>query len=140
MRMIYAFHDANVAFADFFIVHRNQAMKFGILFRLVALTLVVAFMGIVILLATLNSQWQSAKLREQLSEVDLESFRIVDQLHESLRELSNTMQRYGTDRNPAVWNDFLSQSHKLNDWLETQSSKLPTTEEKTAFNQIINGY
>src|SRR5271170_3401008 len=115
-------------------------MKFGIIFRLVVLTLVVALMGILILLATLNSQRQSAELRERLSQVDLESFRIADQFHDAMRELSNTMQRYGTDHDPAVWNDFLEASHKLSAWIVEQSPKLPTQDEKDALQQINVAY
>jgi len=102
--------------------------------------LVVALMGILILLATLNSQRQSAELRERLSQVDLESFRIADQFHDAMRELSNTMQRYGTDHDPAVWNDFLEASHKLSAWIVEQSPKLPTQDEKDALQQINVAY
>ena len=115
-------------------------MKFGIKFRLVALTVVVALMGVLILLATLNSQRQSSALRERLSEVDLESFRMADQFHDSLRELGNTMQRYGTDHDPAIWNDFLEASRKLSAWMEAQKSKLSTPEEKEALRQINVAY
>jgi signal transduction histidine kinase len=115
-------------------------MKFGIIFRLVVLTLVVALMGILILLATLNSQRQSSELRERLSQVDLESFRIADQFHDAMRELSNTMQRYGTDHDPAVWSNFLEASHKLSAWIVEQSPKLPTQDEKDALQQINVAY
>ena len=115
-------------------------MKFGIKFRLVALTLVVALMGVLILLATLNSQRQSAEIRQRLSEVDLESSQIADQFHESLRDLSNTMQRYGTDHNPVTWDNFLEASRKLSAWLDEQKPKLPTQDEKDALQQIKVAY
>ena len=115
-------------------------MKFGIIFRLVALTLVVALMGILILLATLNSQRQSNALRERLSQVDLESSRIADQFHDSLRDLGNTMQRYGTDHDPAVWNEFLQASRKLSHWIDDQHQKLSTQAEKDALQQINVAY
>ncbi len=115
-------------------------MKFRIIFRLVALTLVVALMGVLILLATLNSQRQSAALRERLSEVDLESFRIADQFHDALRELNNTMQRYGTDHDPAIWTDFLQASRKLDKWIDEQRPKLSSREEKDALQEIDLAY
>jgi signal transduction histidine kinase len=115
-------------------------MKFGIKFRLVALTMVVALMGVLILLATLNSQRQSSELRERLSQVDFESFRIADEFHDSLRELSNTMQRYGTDHDPVIWNDFLEASRKLSAWTDQQKAKLPTQDEKDALQQIKLAY
>ncbi|MGC9940871.1 MAG: ATP-binding protein [Verrucomicrobiota bacterium] len=115
-------------------------MKLGIVFRLVALSLVVALMGVLILLATLNSQWKSAELRGRLSQLDQESFQIVDQLHESLRGLGNTMQRYGTDHNPAIWNDYLLASRKFGVWIDEQESKLTLPEEKDSLEQIRGAY
>src|SRR5580658_10396443 len=111
-------------------------MKLGIVFRLVALSLVVTLMGVLILLATLNSQWKSAELRGRLSQLDQESFQIVDQFHDSLRELGNTMQRYGTDHDPAIWNDYLLASRKLSVWIDEQKSKLTSPEEKDSLEQI----
>jgi signal transduction histidine kinase len=115
-------------------------MKFGILFRLVALALVVGLMGVLIVLATLNSQRQVAELRDQLSQADFESFRMADQFHDSLRDLSNTMQRYGIDHDSATWNEFLESSHKLEGWLEEQKSKLTTQREKDALQQMRIAY
>src|ERR1017187_1329604 len=115
-------------------------MKFGIRFRLVALALIVALMGALILLATLNSQRQAAELRDRLSQVDFESFRIADQFRDSLREENNTMQRYGTEHDPAVWNEFLEASHKLDGWIDEQKPKLTTQHEKDALQQIDAAY
>ena len=115
-------------------------MKFGIVFRLVALALVVGLMGVLILLATLNSQRQAAELRDRLSQVDSESFRIADQFRDSLRELNNTMQRYGTERDPAVWNEFLEASRRLDGWIDEQKPKLTTQHEKDALQQIDVAY
>ena len=135
MRMVYAFMATGVSDSRFLcslnstFVGFGRGMKFGIKFRLVALTLVVALMGVLILLATLNSERQSAEIRKRLSEVDIESFQIADQFHESLRQLSNTMQRYGTDHNPITWDNFLEDSRKLSAWLDEQKPKLPTQDE-----------
>ena len=115
-------------------------MKFGIRFRLVALALIVAVMGVLILLATLTSQRQAAKLRDRLSQVEFESFRIADQFRESLRELNNTMQSYGTDHDPAVWNEFLEASRKLDGWIEEQKPRLTTQHEKEALQKMNAEY
>ncbi len=146
MRIDYAFMATVVSGSRFLgslnstLVGFGRAMKFGIKFRLVALTLVVALMGVLILLATLNSQRQSAGIRQRLREVDLESFQIADQFHESLRQLSNTMQRYATDHNPVTWDNFLEASRKLSAWLDEQKPKLPTQDEKDALQQINVAY
>lgn len=115
-------------------------MKFGIRFRLVALTLVVALMGLLILLATLNSQRQAGELAAHLSLVDSESFRIADEFRDSLRELNNTMQRYGITHDPATWKVFADASHRLDVWIDEQKPKLTTAREKEALQQIDAAY
>jgi signal transduction histidine kinase len=111
-------------------------MKFGIIFRLATLTLVVALMGLLILLATVNSQRESAELHDRLSQVDMESFRIADEFRDSLREINNTMQRYGTDHDPALWKQFLADGQKLQVWIDEQRPKLKTQAEKDDLQQM----
>lgn len=115
-------------------------MKFGIRFRVVALALVMALMGVLILLATLNSQHQSVELGARLRQVDSESFQIADEFRDSLRQLNNTMQRYGIDRDPAVWKEFVEDSHKLDLWIDEQKPKLTSDEEKDALQKIDVAY
>jgi len=79
-------------------------------------------------------------LRARFSQVDFESFRIADQFRDSLRELNNTMQRYGTEHDPVVWNEFLEASHKLDGWIDEQKPKLITQREKDALQQIDVAY
>src|SRR6202012_1350784 len=111
-------------------------MKFSITFRLVTLTLVVGLMGLLILLATVNSQHESAELGARLSQVDMESFRMADDFRDYLRELNNLMQRYGTDHDPALWNRFLADSQKLETWMADQKPRLNTQAEKDALQQM----
>ena len=115
-------------------------MKFGIKFRLVTLSLVVAMMGVSILLATLKSQRQAVELHQRLSQVESESFRIADEFRDSLRELNNTMQRYGISHDPAQLNEFLVASHKLDGWIDEQKPRLATPSEKDAIEQIDHAY
>ncbi len=115
-------------------------MKFGINFRLIALALVVALMGVLILLATLNSQRQAGELRDRLSQVDFESFRMADRFRDSLRELNNIMQRYGIDHQAAVWREFLEASRKLDLWIDEQKSRLSAQREKLILQQIVAAY
>lgn len=107
---------------------------------MVALTLVVALMGLLILLATLNSQRQAGELGAHLSLVDSESFRIADEFRDSLRELNNTMQRYGITHDPATWKEFVDASHRLDIWIDEQKPKLTTAQEKEALQQIDSAY
>ena len=115
-------------------------MKFGIKNRLMALVLAVAVMGVLILLATLYSQRQAEKLRDRLGQVESESFSIAEQFRESLRALNNTMQSYATDHDPAVWNEFLEASRKLDGWIEEQKPKLTTQHEKEALQKMNAEY
>jgi signal transduction histidine kinase len=115
-------------------------MKFGILFRLIALAVIVALMGLLILLATVNSESQANELGERLSQIDSESFRIADEFRNSLRELNNTMQRYGTDRDPVLWNEFTDTSHHLSVWIQEQKPNLATAEEKQTLQDIETAY
>jgi signal transduction histidine kinase len=115
-------------------------MKFGIQHRLVALVTVVAVMGVLILLATLYSQRQAEDLRNRLSQVESESFKIADQFRESLRALNNIMQSYATDHDPAAWNEFLEASRKLEGWIEEQKPRLTTQREKEALQQMSAEY
>jgi signal transduction histidine kinase len=114
--------------------------KFGIKYRLGALVLVVAVMGVSILLATVYSQRQAEDLRLRLGQVESESFRIADEFRESVRALNNIMQRYGIDHDPAVWNEFLEASHKLDHWMAEQKPRLTTQREKEALQQINAAY
>ena len=115
-------------------------MKLGIRFRLIALTLTVALMGLLILVATLNSQRQADELGNRLAQVDSESFQIADQFRNSMRELNNTVQRYGTDRDPALWSEFTDAGHKLNLWIQEQKPNLTTAREREILQEIETAY
>lgn len=97
-------------------------------------------MGLLILLATLNSQRQADELGERLAQVDSESFKIADEFRNSMRELNNTVQRYGTDRDPALWSEFSDASHKLNLWIQEQKPNLTTAREREILQEIETAY
>lgn len=107
---------------------------------MVALALVMALMGLLILFATLNSQHQAVELGARLRQVDSESFQIADEFRDSLRQLNNTMQRYGIDRDPGVWKEFVEDSHKLDLWIDEQKPKLTSDDEKDALQKIDVAY
>ena len=115
-------------------------MKFGARLRLAMLALAVALMGVFIAFATLHSRQQASELRARLSQVDFESFRIADQFRDFLRELNNTMFRYGTDHDPATLNEFLEASHQLDVWIDEQKPRLKTQREKEVLQQIDAAY
>ncbi len=100
----------------------------------------MGLMGLFILFATWNSQRQDAQLRARLSGLAVESFRIVDQFRDSVRELNNKVLRYGTDHNPAVWNEFTEKSRLLSNWISEQRPLLNSKEEKDILQQIETAY
>jgi hypothetical protein len=99
-------------------------------FRLAALGAAVGLMGVLIALATILSQKQSAELRLQLRIVDSESAGISEHFKDSLREVNTIRLRYIMDRDPAAWQQFLNASHELDAWLEQQAPKLNTSRER----------
>jgi len=119
---------------------KHPFMKFGIQYRLLVLVLVVSVMGVLILLATLYSQRQAAELHSRLSQVESESFRIGDEFRESLREQNNILQRYGLSRDPALWNEFLASSRKLDAWIAAEKPRLTTQREAADLQQLCAEY
>ncbi len=114
----------------------NSVVKF----RLIALGLAVGLMGALIVVLTLNSQRQARDLRTRLNHVDSESFGIAERFKDSLREVNNTMLRYGLNHEATNWDHFLSASHELGGWLEAQSPKLTTAGEREVFREVNAAY
>jgi signal transduction histidine kinase len=115
-------------------------MNFGIRFRLVALGLGCGLMGFLIVVVTVNSQTQARELRVRLNQVDTESFGMADHFKESLREVNETMRRFRTNVDPAVWAEFLKAGHDLGAWINQQAPKLNTQREKDVLQQIDAAY
>jgi len=108
-------------------------MKFGVRFRLLALSAAVALMGVLIVFITLNSQKEGEELRDRLGVVDSESFGISEHFKDRLREVNTLRLREAIDHNPATWDQFLKGSHDLDAWISEQAPKLTTAHEKEVF-------
>jgi signal transduction histidine kinase len=109
-------------------------------FRLAALGVAAGLMGVLIAVATILSQKQSAELRLQLRIVDSESTGISEHFKDSLREVNTIRLRYTMDRDPADWQQFLNTSHELDAWLEQQAPKLNTSREQEVLRQVKTAY
>jgi signal transduction histidine kinase len=96
----------------------------------------------VILIAwTAHSSWTRAgELREKLNAVQLESFRIADHFQQSILELNNLVQRYGTYRDRADWQRFAVGSTNLDKWIDDQRPILKSEHEKEILDQINSTY
>src|SRR5262249_4254781 len=109
-------------------------------FRLIAFALAVVLLGVLIGLASLESEKQARELRARLSQVEFDSFRIADQFRESFRELNNTLIRYGATHDPQALKDYQDAGHRLDLWIDEQKPKLNTQREKDVMQQIDAAY
>jgi len=92
--------------------------------RLAALGLAVGLLGALIVGITLTSQQQADEARARLGQVDLESMRIADRFKDKLRYANDRMRRYSSDRDPAVWGEFLKASGELKSWINAEAANL----------------
>jgi signal transduction histidine kinase len=115
-------------------------MNYRIKLRVIALGTAIALIGLAIGLMTVRSQRQAAELRQRLTQVDSESFRIADQFGDYLRRLNNSLFRYGVGRAPADLDKFRVASDELNSWIDEQKPKLRTATEIAAMQQIDSAY
>ncbi len=57
-------------------------------------------------------------MRAQLNQVDSESFRIADSFRDFLRQLNNSLYRYGSEHDSADLQKFTKASEELNQWID----------------------
>jgi hypothetical protein len=115
-------------------------MKHRIKPRLVILAAGAVLMGLLIAFLGIKSRREVAQLRTRLNQVESESLRIADEFGEHLRQLNNSLYRYGSDRDPADLRDFQRASHELDAWIDHQQPKLTTDHERAAMKQIDAAY
>lgn len=99
-------------------------MSLNIKLRLAALALAMGLLGALIVAITLTLQKQAEDTRERLGQVDLESVRIADRFKDKLRYANDLMRRSSTERDPAVWAEFLKASEELKSWIDRQANSL----------------
>ncbi len=99
---------------------------------------VVMWLGIAFLIVEL--QWESGALRTQLKEVDSESYRIGDEFRDHLRQLNESLERFGMSHTAPDIADFNTASRDLDLWIDQQKPRLATAQEKAIMNQIDAAY
>ena len=114
----------------------NQRIKI----RLVLLAAGVALMGLLIGFLGIKSRREVAQLRTRLNQVDSESLRIADEFGEHLRQLNNSLYRYGSDCDPADLRDFGTASRALDAWIAEHQPHLTTEHERAAMHEIETAY
>ena len=118
----------------------SDSMKGALKYRLVAF--VVAIAGMIVLIAwTAQSSWRRTNdLRENLTDVQLRSFRIAGEFQQSIWELNNQVLRYGAYHKSNDWSQFTRDSKKLDNWIDLQRDELRTDQEKLVLDRINTNY
>lgn len=111
-------------------------MKGHIKLRLAGLGLAVALLGALIVLVTLKSEQQAGSISTRLGILDTESFRIADRFKDKLRDALDKMRRYATTGDATSWQDFVTSSDELKQWIAGQKTQLTTLREKSLLRQL----
>jgi signal transduction histidine kinase len=79
-------------------------------------------------------------LREKLSTVQIESYRIADHFQATIQQLDYTLLKYQVQQQREDWTNFLSTSRQLDKWIDQERPTLTTDEEKRILDQINAAY
>ena len=108
--------------------------------RLVAFGFAIAVM-VVLIAWTAHSSWQrTGELRERLTSVQLESFRIADHIQQEILGLNNSVLRFGLYRDSSDLVQFQIGSTNLDHWIDEQRPILSTELEKQILDKINTNY
>ncbi len=104
------------------------------------------FLGGIVLVAVMtlwaaNTTWnQAAALGDRLTREQIESFQTADQFRAYLQELDYMLLRFAVGREQGDWDRFLTESHKLDKWIDDQTLLLTSPEEKRTLGEINTAY
>ena len=115
-------------------------MNFGVKIRLLALGVGLGLMGALMIFIMIFSQQQGAELHARLNQLDSESFSMAEHFKDSLRDVSDKLQRYRLARDEADWREFMNASDGLASWMDQQKPVLNTEHEKDMLRQIDAAY
>jgi signal transduction histidine kinase len=108
--------------------------------RLVAFIAAIV-VTVVSILWTAHISWQRiGELKEKLTSVQTESFRIADHFQHSILELDSLMLTFGLTHSSNDWAQFALKSDALDKWIDEQSQFLPTARERFVLDQINSNY
>lgn len=115
-------------------------MNSGLKWRLMALGLAVGLMGALIVLVTLTSGQRAREVRDRLSQVDSESFRLAERFKDRLREANDRMRRFASFHEARVWTEFLEASGAVKSWMAQQDPRMETERERAVLAQMKSAY
>jgi signal transduction histidine kinase len=108
--------------------------------QLLLLAAVLTFLALLIGRSAFVSWREIRELRGGFTTVQLESFRIADQLQAGLLKLDSRLLIYADGRRPEDWRSFEDESRRLDAWIDQQKTVLTTPEEKAVLSEINAAY
>lgn len=115
-------------------------MNSGLKWRLMALGLAVGLMGALIVAVTLTSGQRASAVRDRLSQVDSESFRLAERFKDRLREANDKMRRYASFHEPRVWVEFQEACASVKFWMAQQDPRMETERERAVLARMRSAY
>jgi signal transduction histidine kinase len=115
-------------------------MTSGVKFRLTALGVAVAIMGVLIACVTVFSQRQGADLRIKLNQVETQSFGMAEHFKDVLREVNDKLTHYQRTGEAPAWSDFLKASAGLNALIQGQVANPLIPREQAILEQMKSSY
>src|SRR4051812_39473925 len=99
------------------------------------ITAICLMTGAIICSAAIS--WRDFRtLRKQLTTIELESFRIADDLQQTVLMLNNYLLKYEINHDPKVWEQYEKESKRLDAWIDEQVAKVDTVPEKEALQKV----
>ena len=115
-------------------------MNFNLKLRLAIFVLAIVT-AVSLLLWAAHTSWQRVDLlRERLTTVQLESFRIADHFQQTIQQLNNLLLRHSIARKAADWDEFDGRSKELDRWIDEQRPRLTTKAEQAKLDEINAAY
>ena len=115
-------------------------MKLDFKFRFAAFALAMGVMVFLISSAAVVSWRRIGGVRASLNEVQSDSLRIAEEFQRHLRQLNDTLSRYGTSHDAGDWQHYLKASDQLDTWIDAQTPRLDTRREQAAMLDIDHAY
>ena len=108
--------------------------------QLLLLAAVLAFLALLIGRSAFVSWREIRELRGGFTTMQLESFRIADQLQAGLLKLDSRLRKFTDGRRPEDWQSFEDESLRLDAWIDKQKTALTTPDEKAVLSEINAAY
>src|SRR5262245_32030569 len=99
-------------------------MKLDFKVRVTAFVLAMGLMMLLIVSAAVVSGRRMNGIRASLTQVQSDSLHIAEEFQRYLRQLNDTLARYGTSHSPGDWGSYLKASDALDAWIDQQQVRL----------------